>query len=274
MMPSTTTTPGPIRGATRRRLRWVRRLSGVMSIPAGRSKRCLYSSTSSRASSSRYLAYVRRNVLTNVGPGRSSHSSLSSARRYFARIFVAASTSAMSIRRRIRASRRVSPISGMDPERLVLGVIRDRHCVGARIQRREHAREVGLGHQHLARLGALVARDHPAALEHVDQTAGARVAQPQAALEHRGRGGLHLGDEPDGVAQKRILVRVEAVVGAARLCRILLDLLEQLLAEVGLTLAPPALRELLDLGLVDERALDALQAGGADGREEHVAHAQ
>ena len=53
--------------------------------------------------------------MTNVGPGSSSHSSLSSARRYLARIFVADSTSAMSIRRRMRASRRVSPISGMSP---------------------------------------------------------------------------------------------------------------------------------------------------------------
>ena len=40
----------------RRERRWRRRFSGVTSMPAGRSKRCLYSSTSSRASSSRYSA--------------------------------------------------------------------------------------------------------------------------------------------------------------------------------------------------------------------------
>ena len=42
-----------------------------------------------------------------------SHSSFSIARRYFARIFVVASTSEMSIRARIRASCNVEPISGI-----------------------------------------------------------------------------------------------------------------------------------------------------------------
>ena len=56
---------------------------------------------------------MRRKVLTKVGPGSSSHSSFSSARRYFARILVAASTSVMSMRLRMRVSRSWSPISGM-----------------------------------------------------------------------------------------------------------------------------------------------------------------
>ena len=77
-----------------------------------RSYRWRYSSTSIRESSSRYSAHVRRNVLTK-GPGRRFHSSFSRARRYLPRILVAVSTSVMSIRRRIRASRSVSPISGM-----------------------------------------------------------------------------------------------------------------------------------------------------------------
>jgi hypothetical protein len=51
--------------------------------------------------------------LTKVGPGSISHSSFSIARRYFARIFVADSTSEMSIRARIRASCSVAPMSGM-----------------------------------------------------------------------------------------------------------------------------------------------------------------
>src|SRR3954468_3675729 len=50
------------------------------------------------------------NVLTNVVPGNSPNSSFSSARRYLARIFVAASTSAMSIFWRMRASRNLSPM--------------------------------------------------------------------------------------------------------------------------------------------------------------------
>src|SRR5437764_978778 len=51
------------------------------------------------------------NVLTKVLPGSSPNSSFSSARRYFARIFVAVSTSAMSIFWRMRASRSLSPIA-------------------------------------------------------------------------------------------------------------------------------------------------------------------
>ena len=56
---------------------------------------------------------MRRKLFTKVGPGSMSHSSFSIARRYFARIFVVASTSEMSIRARIRASCNVEPISGI-----------------------------------------------------------------------------------------------------------------------------------------------------------------
>ena len=48
---------------------------------------------------------------------------------------------------------------------------------------RQDPRQVHLRDEHLARLGALVARDDPAPLEHVDQAAGARVADAQTALE-------------------------------------------------------------------------------------------
>src|SRR3954453_16650422 len=154
--------------------------NGVRSCDDGRSNRCRYSSTSSRESSSRYSAYVRRNVLTKVGPGSRSHSSFSSARRYFARIFVAASTSVMSMRRRMRVSRSVSPISGMSFEAtsVLLVVVRNRLRVAR--QRGQHARQIGLGHEHLTRLGSLVAADDAAPLEHVDQAARTRVAEPQA----------------------------------------------------------------------------------------------
>ena len=53
-----------------------------------------------------------------------------------------------------------------------------------------------------------------------------------------------------------------------------LDLLEQVLAQLGLALARPEARERLDLRLVDVGALDALQPRGADRREEHVALAE
>ena len=49
----------------------------------------------------------------NVGPGSRSHSSFSSARRYFARIFVRASISETSRWARMRASRSMAPMSGI-----------------------------------------------------------------------------------------------------------------------------------------------------------------
>ena len=51
--------------------------------------------------------------------------------------------------------------------------------------------------------------DHATALEHVDHAPGARIAQTQAALEHRRGGGLHFRDQPDRVGEQRILVRRE-----------------------------------------------------------------
>src|SRR3954449_5919925 len=131
-------------------------------------------------------AYVRRKLLTYVGPGSRSHSSFSSARRYLARIFVSASSSEMSIRARMRASRRVCPISGTGQGNLVAGllrVVRNGHWFGCALggialpQVLDEALGVSLADQHLAGLGALVAGDHAAALEHVDQPARARVAE-------------------------------------------------------------------------------------------------
>src|SRR3954447_7278796 len=122
-----------------------------------------------------------------VGPGSRSHSSFSSARRYLARILVSASSSEMSIRARIRASRSVAPMSGMCRRNLVVGVLGH----GNRLCRRralpkggDEALRIALADEHLAGLGARVARNHAAALEHVDQAPGARVAEPEAALEH------------------------------------------------------------------------------------------
>src|SRR3954468_8803716 len=120
---------------------------------------------SSCESSPRYSAYVRRKVLTNVLPGSSENSSFSSARRYFARILVADSTSAMSIFWRMRASRRRSPIA-------TAPILADgRSAVGrgadGLVERRQHARQIRLGDQYLAGLRALVARYHAAPLHHV-----------------------------------------------------------------------------------------------------------
>src|SRR6202012_1292301 len=105
-------------------------------------------------------------LLTYVGPGKRSHSSFSSARRYLARIFVSASSSEMSIRARIRASRRLAPISGIAAGSLVglfdSGQALDRggrrlrgRAAVALPQRRDEPLGVGRADEHLARLGAL-----------------------------------------------------------------------------------------------------------------------
>ena len=71
--------------------------------------------------------------------------------------------------------------------------------------------------QHAPRLRALVAGDDPAPLEHVDQAAGARVADPQAALEERDGRGLRLHDDLDRPVEQRVLVGVELAVVAVLL---------------------------------------------------------
>src|SRR5580765_750981 len=63
--------------------------------------------------------------------------------------------------------------------------------------------------EHPPRLGALVAGDDPAALEHVDQAACARVADAKTAREKRYGGGLRLDDDVDRLLEQRVLVRVE-----------------------------------------------------------------
>src|SRR5205823_3342683 len=195
--------------------------------------RARYSSTRALPSRPRACAYVRRKLFTNVGPGSRPHSSFSSARRYLALILVFASISETSMRARMRASRRVSPISGICRTRLVASGRR------GLAQRRQNAWQVGLRDQHLPGLGALVAGDHAAPLEHVDHSPGARVAEAQAALEHRGGRRLHFGDQHDRIAQQRVLVGIELV--ARSLGNLGLDLLEQLFVQLGLALLAPQL---------------------------------
>ena len=157
----------------------------------------------------------------------------------------------------------MAPISGIS----VLKASLDRPL----LQGGQDARHVGLGDQHLPGLRALVAGDHAAALQHVDHPARARVAEAQTPLQHRGRGRLHFGDQRDRVLEQRILVGVEVIRPPLPLLRRRLDLLQQLLAQLGLALLAPEVRQLRDLWLVDVRALNALQARGADRAEQHVA---
>ena len=143
---------------------------------------------------------------------------------------------------------------------------------GASAGTAEHPREVGLADQHLARLRALVAGDHAAALEHVDQPPGARVADPQAPLQHRDRGGLGLHDEVDRLVEQVVLVGVEvALLGLALGLR---ARLEQLLLELGLALLRPVRGDAGDLLLGHEGALDPLHLRGSRGPEQHVALAE
>ena len=86
--------------------------------------------------------------------------------------------------------------------------------------------------QDLPGLRALVARDDASALEHVDQAAGPRVADAQAALDHRDGGGLGLDHDARCVLEQIVLVGRE--VAAAGVDALVFDLLhEQLGIEVG-----------------------------------------
>ena len=120
--------------------------------------------------------------------------------------------------------------------------------------------------EQLPRLERVVARDHAAALHHVDQPAGPRVADAQAPLQHGGRGAAHLDHGGHGVAQQVVLVGVVVAVGGALLLHRVRGL-EQLLLQLGLALAAPVARDLLDLLLGDERALDARGARSPAGRK-------
>ena len=84
--------------------------AGASSKPSA-TKRESYSSTYSCPSRPRKSAYVRRKPFTYGSAGSASNCSSSIARRYFPRIFVASSTCAIVIPWRVRASRRLFPIS-------------------------------------------------------------------------------------------------------------------------------------------------------------------
>src|SRR6266540_2412136 len=121
----------------------------------------------------------------------------------------------------------------------------------------EHTGEVAFAHEHLARLGALVARDDAAALEHVDEAAGSRVADAQAPLDERDRGGLRLHHDFDCALEERIFVRIEILV----LSLVLLDArrLEQRLLELLSALRAALLHDERDFLLAHVRALHALE---------------
>src|SRR5262249_47338328 len=72
--------------------------------------------------------------------------------------------------------------------------------------------ELALSDEHTPRLRALVAGDDAAALEHVDQPPCPCVADPEAPLDERDRGGLGLDDDVDRLLEQRILVRIELLV--------------------------------------------------------------
>src|SRR5581483_347060 len=131
--------------------------------------------------------------------------------------------------------------------------------------------ELALVDEDAPRLRAFIAADDAAPLEHVDQPAGAGVADAQAALQERHGGGLRLDDDLDRLVEQRILVGVElaVAVGVLGLGEDLRQL-EVALVELLLPL-PRLLDDERDLFLGDVRTLDALQAGRAERLEEHVA---
>src|SRR5262245_28206959 len=133
--------------------------------------------------------------------------------------------------------------------------------------------ELGLVDEHPSRLGALVAGDDAAPFEHVDEPAGTRVADPQAALEERRRGGLGLDDDLDRAVEERVFVGVELLV-RIRVLGWRLGGLEERWIEFLLPLCAALLDDQRDLLLADVGTLDALQPRGAERLEEHVALAE
>src|SRR5436190_21708453 len=130
----------------------------------------------------------------------------------------------------------------------------ERVCLAGRV-------ELGLVDEDAARLRAFVAADDPAPLEHVDQAAGARVPDAQAALDERDGCGLRLHDDLDRLVEQRVVVGVEVAVLAAVLVGVGEDLGKLKIALVELLLA---LARLLDdegdFLLRDGGALDALES--------------
>ena len=124
----------------------------------------------------------------------------------------------------------------------------------------DEALELVLGHEHAARLRALVAGDDPAPLEHVDQPAGPRVADAQAPLDQRHGRGLRLDDDLDRLVEQRILVRVELAVVVVPVVARALGRLEQRLVELLLALVAALLDDERDL-LLASRTRPARAAG-------------
>ena len=127
----------------------------------------------------------------------------------------------------------------------------------ARGRSRGHPPRLVVGDEHAPRLRALVARDHPAPLEHVDQPArpacSRRASAAAAAIPRPSRAGPRTGS-PRRAASPR-------PGRAPRARRRALG--EQLLVELRLALAAALLDDQRDLLLGDEGALDALQPRGA-----------
>ena len=169
-------------------------------------------------------------------PGSTSHSSFSSARRYLVRILVCSSTVWMSSP--LASARTLQHLADRQPRCLVPGGHRGRHC-----RRRRGAARLGRGSAaQPLELGASGSRRRvaggsappskrssirgssasetstwrgfepsypeitPAALEHVDQAPGARVADPQASLDHRDRRGPPLDDDTRGLVEQVVVV--------------------------------------------------------------------
>src|SRR5919204_1700208 len=133
---------------------------------------------------------------------------------------------------------------------------------------------VSLGEQDPARFRALVARDDPSPLEHVDQAARTRVADAEAPLEQARRCRLRRDDDLDRALEQRILVGVELTVVVLLLLWRRLRRLQQALVELLLALRAALLDDQRDLFLAHVGALQPLQARSAERLEEHVALAE
>ena len=132
----------------------------------------------------------------------------------------------------------------------------------------------------LARLRALERPDNTHLLHLVDHTRGARIAELQPALQHGYRCLLRLENDVHSLRQQLVIVALGGLVrlrcGAGLLVGLggrFLDLGDDIVAVLRLGVLLDEAHDLLALLVRHERALHTQRLARADGRVEHIAHA-
>ena len=128
-------------------------------------------------------------------------------------------------------------------------------------------------HHHGPRLRAFARPDDAALLEQVHQPPGARKADLQLALQHRGRAELAAHHELHRLTQQRLVLVLVAAGRAEQPAAVATFVVTLDAADVDHLgrLTPPMGNDLAHFFLADERALDALRDVGVPRQQQHVA---